>query len=212
MLSPKELIKHFNLKKVSRSAAIFDYKKLHWLNRRHMKNLSSREKAVLAAGHLQRAGFLPAEMLEDHWEWLEQAVESLWERIDRFADLTENIACLFDFSLENLSAEEEAALRSECAGQVINAFAVKLSQVIQFDYASFAEMVGEIKKETGCKGKELFHPLRVALTSKGSGLDLDKFIPLVESGAKLKFPRSLKNCTERVGDTLKFLDKPPGMN
>lgn len=210
VLSQDELIRLFNLRKVSRSAAIFDYQKLHWLNRQHMKNLSPREQAVLAAGHLQQAGLLPQDMQEDHWDWLEQAVISLLERVDRFADLRESIALLFDFSLEDLGPEQREALGSECAGKVIRAFAAKLSQVGKFDYAAFAEMVGDIKSETGCKGKELFHPLRVALTARVSGLDLDKFIPLVETGAQVKFPRSMKNCQERVRETLKFLENVQG--
>ncbi|MCK4815287.1 glutamate--tRNA ligase, partial [bacterium] len=56
----------------------------------------------------------------------------------------------------------------------------------------------EIIAETGCKGKDLFRPLRVALTTKTSGLDLDKFIPLVEEGARLVFPKPMLNCALRI--------------
>ncbi|HHF43395.1 MAG TPA: glutamate--tRNA ligase, partial [Candidatus Aminicenantes bacterium] len=40
VLSREELVELFNLSRVSRSAAIFDYQKLYWLNRQHLKRLT----------------------------------------------------------------------------------------------------------------------------------------------------------------------------
>jgi len=34
---------------------------------------------------------------------------------------------------------------------------------------------------------------------------LDKFIPLVEKGARLNLPRSLKNCSQRISEMLGYL-------
>jgi hypothetical protein len=67
-------------------------------------------------------------------------------------------------------------------------------------------MAKEIKEETECKGKDLYHPLRVALTAQTSGLELDTFIPLVEEGAKLALPKPIKNCRQRASETLNYLD------
>lgn len=47
--------------------------------------------------------------------------------------------------------------------------------------------------------------LRVALTARASGLELAKFIPLVEEGEKLEFLLPLKNCSQRVTEVLDFL-------
>jgi glutamyl-tRNA synthetase len=49
----------------------------------------------------------------------------------------------------------------------------------------FKAWMNEIKAETGIKGKELFHPARIALTGRHSGPDFDKVIPLIEGGAAL---------------------------
>jgi glutamyl/glutaminyl-tRNA synthetase len=45
--------------------------------------------------------------------------------------------------------------------------------------------MNEIKDATGIKGKELFHPVRIALTGSHSGREFDKIIPLIEDGAAL---------------------------
>jgi hypothetical protein len=48
--------------------------------------------------------------------------------------------------------------------------------------------MAEIKDATGAKGKDLYHPVRIALTGYHSGPDFDKLIPLIEEGAALGLP------------------------
>ena len=42
-----------------------------------------------------------------------------------------------------------------------------------------------MKAATGAKGKELYHPIRIALTGAHSGPEFDKTIPLIEEGAAM---------------------------
>jgi glutamyl-tRNA synthetase len=203
VLEKPELLELFDLRKVSRSAAIFDYEKLNWINRQHIKKLDPGEKARRAFPFLTDAGLLPEALTDGHWRWLEKAVESLMEGVDKFSELPQKFSLLFDFAPLALEEEAKSILKSESAPKVITAFAQKLERAGGLDYVKYAAIIEEIKKETGIKGKALFHPLRVALTAKTSGLELDKFIPLVEEGARLDFPKPIKNCLARVGEVLK---------
>jgi glutamyl-tRNA synthetase len=206
VLEKPELLELFDLRKASRSAAIFDYEKLHWINRQHIKKMGPGEKARRAFPFLTEAGLLPEAMTDGHWRWLEKAVESLMEGVDKFSELPQKFSLLFDFAPLALDEEAESILKSESAPKVITAFAQKLERAGVLDYAKYAAIIEEIKKETGIKGKALFHPLRVALTARTSGLELDKFIPLVEEGARFSFPRPIKSCLERVGETKRYLE------
>ena len=49
----------------------------------------------------------------------------------------------------------------------------------------FKGWLDEIKAASGVKGKELFHPVRIALTGAHSGREFDKLLPLIEGGAAL---------------------------
>ncbi len=49
----------------------------------------------------------------------------------------------------------------------------------------FKQWLEEIKQATGVKGKELFHPVRIALTGSHSGPEFDRLIPVIEQGATL---------------------------
>ena len=207
VLSKDEIVRFFNLKKVSRSAAIFDYDKLKWINHQQMVRLPSSEIAKRAYPYLEEKKLLPREMkmTECHWKWLERAVKSLVERVDRFSEFPKEFLNLFEFSPDDLAEETKSILRSESALQVIKVFGEKMSKIEEFDFDKFASVTTEIKNETGIKGKDLFHPLRITLTAKLSGLDLDKFIPLVEEGAKLELPRPIKNSAERIIEVLNFV-------
>jgi nondiscriminating glutamyl-tRNA synthetase len=206
VLTKEELIPLFRLEKVSRSSAIFDYDKLAWINRQHIKTLPARKKAEYAFSHLKKAGLLPEEMSPEHWAWLEQAVEAFAEKVDRFSRLPSFFSGLFEFSLATLDDDAKEILKERCSLEVIKSFADKIARVENFDYEAFGQMAKKIKEDTGCKGKELYHPLRVALTAKTSGLELDKFIPIVEEGAKLVFPTPMMSCLQRVSETLAYID------
>ncbi len=205
ILTIQELVELFNLGRVSRSSAIFDYEKLFWINRQHMKNLPSQQKAEMAYPHFTEKGLLPDDMSQAHRVWFEEAADILIERVDKFSDLPEEFALLFDFSPSNMEEESRQAMTTECASKVIESFGEKISRLDSFDYDQFSRITKDIKQETGCKGKDLYHPLRVALTAKVSGLDLDKFITLVEKGSQLEFPRPLKSCAQRVAEMQAFL-------
>ncbi len=211
VLSREELVQFFILKKVSRSAAIFDYDKLYWINRQHAKTLSVRQMAELARPHMIDAELIPEEMTPAHWDWLESVVEIFIERVDKFADFPSQVATLFQYSPQEMEEQTKKEMEGDCASRVLSLFGQKITDVKQFDYEQFVAIAQEIKQITGCKGKDLYHPLRIALTTRGSGLDLDKFIPLVEKGARLNLPRPLKNCSQRVSEMLNYLEQHGSM-
>jgi glutamyl-tRNA synthetase len=206
VLTLPELVKLFDLSRVSRSAAIFDYEKLHWLNRQHIKKLSPEEKLNLALPYLEEAGLVRSPVTEEQKAWLKKAVEILLEGVDKFSELPRKFELLFDFNPENFDQEAREIIASDSARLVIKTFYQKIAALSEFNYEVFARITGEIKKETGIKGKDLYHPLRVVLTARGSGLELDKFIPLLEEGARLNFPRRIIGCLERVKTMVSFLN------
>lgn len=204
VLTKQELIELFDLDRVSRSSAMFDYDKLNWITRQHLKKLTPEELARRAYPYLKEANILPEEMTDAHWKWLEKAVEVFIEGADRFSDLPKEFSLLFDFFPSEMNEEAKSVIKPEDAARVVSLFAEKMRQAQEFNYDQFVSITEEIKKETGCKGKNLYRPLRVALTARASGLELNKFIPLIEEGARLDFPKPIKNCSQRVAETLNF--------
>jgi glutamyl-tRNA synthetase/nondiscriminating glutamyl-tRNA synthetase len=55
-----------------------------------------------------------------------------------------------------------------------------------------------VKAETGAKGKELFHPIRIVVTGSHSGPEFDKLVPILEAGSRLPLPKHVMSVWERV--------------
>jgi glutamyl-tRNA synthetase/nondiscriminating glutamyl-tRNA synthetase len=62
----------------------------------------------------------------------------------------------------------------------------------------FKLLVNEVKAETGAKGKELFHPIRIVITGSHSGPEFDKLIPILDAGSLLTLPKHVLSVYERV--------------
>jgi len=63
---------------------------------------------------------------------------------------------------------------------------------------AYREIVAQVKATTRQKGKGLFHPIRAALTGRGSGPELERLVPIYEQGSRLRLPRKVMSCGERL--------------
>jgi nondiscriminating glutamyl-tRNA synthetase len=70
----------------------------------------------------------------------------------------------------------------------------------------FKAVMNEIKVDLGVKGKDLFHPVRIALIGAHSGPDFDRLIPIIENGSRLPLSAKVKSVRERVTDFGAALD------
>jgi glutamyl-tRNA synthetase len=108
--------------------------------------------------------------------------------VDYLAQLPAKAAFIFGFDPAAARANEEnaAVLSADSARTVLSELASRVRTHNGFVTAeTFKGWMNEIKAATGIKGKELFHPVRIALTGHHSGPDFDKVIPLIEEGAAL---------------------------
>jgi glutamyl-tRNA synthetase/nondiscriminating glutamyl-tRNA synthetase len=94
--------------------------------------------------------------------------------------------------------EFQEMLVSPAAVEVLKAFIPKVLAESTLTYARFREITKAVQKETGKKGKDLYHPIRMAVTGAASGPELEKLIPIYEEGSKLPLPQHVKSVAERV--------------
>ena len=85
------------------------------------------------------------------------------------------------FFRSNIELDEEAKsiLAEEQVPTVLAAFLAKVEATDEFTPANMAVLIKEVQKETGFKGKQLFMPIRVALTGQTHGRDLNQTIYLL---------------------------------
>ncbi|PYP93297.1 MAG: glutamate--tRNA ligase [Candidatus Angelobacter sp. Gp1-AA117] len=198
--TPKELIKEFSLKRITPSPAIFDMEKLHWLNRHYIKQSPPERIHAIAQPFFTKAGLLPENPDAEIAQWFGRVVDLLAPYVDKLEQLPQRAAILFHFDPAAALANPENAevLAGEKTGPVLQAFAAKIGNQFPVAPERFKEIMNELKTETGAKGKDLFHPVRIMLIGSHSGPEFDKLIPLLEEGSRLNLPEHVKSVRERV--------------
>jgi nondiscriminating glutamyl-tRNA synthetase len=201
-----ELAAEFTLERVTPSPAIFDFNKLHWLNRHYLKLAEPTRVLALARPYFAAQHWLPdAGSAEPGGAevdaWLLQLLALFLPAVDQLDQLPEKARFIFAFDPAAAMANEENAvvLASASAGKVLEAFAAGIAALPgPVTAEAFKAVMNEVKTTSGAKGKELFHPVRIALTGAHSGPEFDKLVPLIEAGSQLSLPAHILSARERV--------------
>jgi glutamyl/glutaminyl-tRNA synthetase len=195
-----ELTKLFSLERVTPSPAIFSFDKLNWLNRHYLKQVAPARLASLAwpyfAGRLDPPEAAASELVGP---WFEKLLALFVPAIDHLDQLPAKAAPIFGFDVEAARTREEnaAVLSADSARTVLSELAGRVrAHSGQVTPDVFKVWMNEIKAATGVKGKDLFHPVRVALTGSHSGPEFDKLLPLIEEGAEMGL--GIPSVQERV--------------
>ena len=92
---------------------------------------------------------------------------------------------------------------------VVRALAEELASAPRLDRERFRAAAALVKVKTGQKGKGLFHPIRLALTGKADGPELDLVVPAIDRGAELPASAGLPviiGCRERAAAFARMLE------
>jgi nondiscriminating glutamyl-tRNA synthetase len=195
----EELVKEFKLERVTPSPAVFDWDKLHWLNRQAIKHSLLPELRALAWRYFGVVGWLPPQPSPSDAvvHWFDRVLELYLPAVDQLQQLPEKAAALWRVS--QVAEEDAAMLTSEAGERVVRVFTEKVrAETGPITPHRFKELMNEVKAESGVKGKELFHPVRIILTGAHSGPEFDKLIPLFEDGSRLDLPAHVMSVRERV--------------
>lgn len=200
ILSTAELVRQFSLDRTTKSPAIFDPEKLNWMNRHYLKQSPPRRLAELSVPILAGAGCLAEPVGPAALAWLERVLDAVLKNLDYLSQLPSATQLIFNYDAQRAALGEDTRHVAEDAGSrgILAAFIPKVLEVNELTYEGFRQAARTVEKETGKKGKDLFHPIRVALTGAVSGPELEKLIPIFEEGAKLKLPRPVKSSAQRL--------------
>jgi nondiscriminating glutamyl-tRNA synthetase len=208
----QELIKEFDLRRVTPSPAIFDTEKLYWLNRHYIKQSPPARIHPLGSAFFQRAGLLPNDLNGNIGQWAGRLVDLLAPYVDRLDQLPERAGIIFHFNAAAALADpgNAATLAEAKAADVLHAFAERVAAENYLPTAEhFKSIMNEVKTLSGAKGKELFHPVRIMLIGSHSGPDFDRLIPVIEDGSSLALPAHVKSVRERVQEFMKAMEHRP---
>src|SRR5262249_42432551 len=119
--------------------------------------------------------------------FLADAMAMAMASVDRLAQVPPRLAFLFDYDSDRALADprSQEEMRSDGARAVARALAEELTIAPRLDRERFRAVANQIRQRTGQKARALFHPIRIALTGRGEGPELDLAVPAIDRGADL---------------------------
>ncbi len=176
--SKEELIRIFDVNRLSKSASMFDKQKLTWMNNQYIKQMPLEKVVALALPHLQKAGKLPEELSPEQAEWAEKLIALYHEQLSYGAEITELTEVFFVDEL-TFEEDEKEVLAGEQVPEVMASFKEQLENLETFEAADIKAAIKAVQKATGHKGKNLFMPIRIVTTGQMHGPELPDAISLL---------------------------------
>lgn len=177
LFTPEEFSRNFDLASLGKSAAIFDAAKLDWFNGQYIRSMDPDELLNRCKPDLLDAGFDLAQYSERE---LAEILDSIRGNMTVLADSAREAAVYFEPIEELIEADALEYLRSNEYGRpVVAALADEMRGRDSIAAGDIREIGKTLQKATGARGKELYMPVRIAVTGKLHGPELAKALPVL---------------------------------
>ncbi len=171
----KRMVEEFSIQDISRSAPIYNRKKLEWLNSFYIRKKEEGELSVILISHLRKAGI---QIDQIDRQWLNQIFGVLKENLVVLSQVDEYLGIFFD---EKFFFEEGAktVLHESRNRETLRSVLRILEDSPEITSDEQTSLLTQLEKKTGHKGKDLYAPLRAGVTGKTKGPELVKTLPLL---------------------------------
>lgn len=154
-------IERFDFKNVLPHSAIFDDKKLMWMNGLYIREKESNDFETESISYIQKT--LSRDLFEDELLRLNKILPSVQERIESMVDITAQVMFLLDEPYE-VNSEEWNSVNSEEAQEYLFELRNELISLEDFTLSNIEETMRSLLKKLDLKPKVGFQATRVALT------------------------------------------------
>jgi glutamyl-tRNA synthetase len=169
------MVEEFSIQDISRNAPIYNRKKLEWLNSFYIREKEEAQLSEILIPYLQRAA-LRTDQIDR--QWLNQISGVLKENLIVLSEVEQYLGIFFD---EKFFFEDgaKAILQDPRNRETLRAVLSILEGSSEYISDEQTSLLNQLERETGRKGKDLYAPLRAALTGKTKGPELVKTLPLL---------------------------------
>jgi len=165
--SRDELIEAFSIKRVNKAGAVFDIRKLNWMNGHYIRKLPKEQLINFLMPFLKQAGYdLPDEAKT------RKIILAVYQNIDYGAQIGQAAQIFFKDTWEILEDEAADFLRKETSLTVLQEFLNYLRDLTELTMENFKATMKAVQAATGIKRQELWMPVRIALTGVMHGPEL----------------------------------------
>ncbi len=161
-----ELIQEFDLKNVHKGGAVFDEKKLLWINGLYIRNKSTEELKKLVIPYLKKANI---DYMKHGEDFFTKALKSTQERMKKLSEAPELLAFFFKEDLDypvDFFEHEKMGVTQDVAKKALKEAINAISNLEEITQETTEEVLVAKIKELGWKNGQLLWPIRVALSGE----------------------------------------------
>ena len=173
LFTMEEAMEEFDPARLSRSPSMFDNDHLNWMNSTYIKNLDEEKYLELVKPFL-----LKNENLNGADEAKLNLISKIYKSeliyLDQINELVNSVL------IKNQDFDKNAIFAAESKDLLLKfADLIKNNESNSFDKESFKLVINELISLTGIKGKNLYMPIRMALTGHEHGVELFNIINII---------------------------------
>ena len=193
----EEAVSLFHLDKVSKKAAIYDVKKLTWMNGQYLSSLPIDEVLPQVKPFFLAAGLADENWFVENADYFRKLVDVVRVRVKTLVELTDACKCF----LQDIDGYDEKGAKKHFTSES----ALKLQEAIKvlaalpvFDLTTTEAAYQALAEKNDWKLGELVHPTRLALTGKTVSPGLfDVMILLGKDKTLVRLETAAAVCTEQ---------------
>ena len=177
-----EIISIFSLEKTGKGGAIFDEDKLRWINGTYIRNCPLKKLVELSKPFLKETGYDEGVFDSGWWESVLHAVRGNLSTLLEIKDYLP----IFNDDAYKLSPGASRLLNENNALKILKLFQeVLLSEELPED-GFYERAIKEVRALSSVKGRDLFLPIRCAVTGLTWGPELDRIMAVLGKKTVLK--------------------------
>lgn len=204
----EEIISLFSLEEVSKHAAIYDIKKLTWLNAQYLNDLPLERVVNDAIPFFQARGYI-GEVDPQTCTFVTKVVAAIRSRVHTLAEMAEAAEYFFK---DNFPYDEKGVRKyfsTAQAADLLSRGREILARTEPFDLPTVEAAYRQMIEELGISGGTLIHPTRLAVSGKTMGPGLfDILVVLGKEECLKRMERAIDYIKKRTAGPAPPPDRP----
>jgi glutamyl-tRNA synthetase len=165
VMSVPEIIERFSVDGLSKNAAVFDLKKLEWMNGQHLSMLSATELAPLVTREIVAAGLATEAELATRATWYHALIDLLKVRARTVDDMVRQAIPYLNDQIEyDRDAVAKTWKDTVATRDTLDATRDALAAAPAWEAQPLEESLRSLAESRGTAAGKIFQPLRLALT------------------------------------------------
>ena len=149
---------------------------------------------------LRERGWRTGEPSREQISWCEHAALLLGSHVAGRSALADLLGLVFHYDAREIisKVDSHVVLSRYAARDVLRQVALLLLDASPLTSEKFKEIITQLKERMELRGRELFHPIRLALAGRAGEGELDRVILLLDEAAGIPFAVPVKSARSRI--------------